>query len=427
MKDIPLNSLRQLFTVSADGTRCEFTEQLDRKVYARIADALTRIEGRWSKKENAFVFPFDVTADIEEIFTTGNLPKRNPLQLHPTPRNQVLDMIDASDSLKNKLETAEQRLADTGKPLRMLEPSIGLCGIADVVRELYPTVEIIGVELDDINVRLARQKGYDVTHNDFLQYPIPQCEEDRFDVILMNPPFMGRDFIKHIRHAQAMLRVNGNLVSVTPFNWMAGASAKADVMFLDEISRTSSMLTEPYPAGTYEKTDCVTCIVELMHEEMYRKHVTANKDHWLHVCTIELENDLEFRTRYDRASQELKQRMLLAELTKKRNVEGHPSVVEWADEVMVLLHDDEVMGGPLKAAPVKEMPVQAQVVQMPVPSVELPQVSCESLTVEPPAQPASAVEVEQIVQSFAPRDAFSMAAAARVPKMLKPFVMHSQR
>jgi predicted RNA methylase len=348
MTMINFTELRSHFTISDCGTRCKFNAQLERDVYSKIADALSRLEGKWSKKDDAFVFQYDAKEQIEEIFTTGNLPKRNPLQLHPTPRAQVLDMIESSDNARIHLANAGNR------KVRMLEPSIGRCGIADAVKELYPDVEIVGVELDAVNVKLARKKGYDVTHADFLTYPIPTSEEDKFDVVLMNPPFMGRDFIKHIRHAQAMLKADGALVSVIPFAWMATANKPVEIAFLDEATRTSSQLSTDYPAGTYDNTDCVTAIAEMVSKQAYEKQVANHKDYWLHVNCIEIENDSKFRNQFEKAkTTEEKRKLLAVALEQNRNNNKSPSVVEWLDDMLALVIDEDTANDELTASAVE--------------------------------------------------------------------------
>lgn len=428
------NELRKLFTVkTTEGeTRCEFHAQLERSDYKLIADALARIDGHWSKRDNACVFQYDASDDIEEIFRTGQLPKRNPLQLHPTPRQQVLDMIESSEALFAKLVSGQMRFEETGERLRMLEPSIGRCGIADVVRELYPHVDIYGVELDSINAKLAQAKGYNVTHGDFLEHPVPATEEDRFDVIIMNPPFMGRTFIKHVRHAQKMLKKNGHLVSVIPFEWMKSAQAKNETEFLDEISRTSSILREAYPAGTYETTDCVTCIAELMHPDAYQKRIAVEKDYWLHVSAIEIENDEKFRRKFDAANVAQQREMLQKELVRMRNEERAPSVVDWLDEMM-----EHLTHGADSDEQIEETDYSVedagQIESFAAPALEnSAQMMSVDAAVEPPAQQQQ-VEVEIETEKFVPAAAAkigiiqSVVAKASLPKLLPPTIFRSCR
>jgi hypothetical protein len=216
---------------------------------------------------------------------------------------------------------------------------------------------------------------------------------------------MGRDFIKHIRHAQAMLKKNGVLISVMPFAWMASASSKTECEFLDEVSRTSSMLREPYPAGTYENTDCVTCIVEMMHPEKYARYIEESKDYWMQLNAIEIENDSKFRVNFDRMKPNSKLDLLRRELTKKRNAEGIPSVIEWLDEMLVLLVDEndpyfnEVVGVALSSA-FHEKTAKVAVESVAVESVAVESVAVESVAVESVAVESVAVEsvaVESVV------------------------------
>lgn len=340
-----LTELRQLFTISDDGKQCVFHQQMERSTYTKVADILERLEGKWNKKAGAFVFPFNAKEMIEEVFTTGSIPTRNPNQFHPTPRQQVIDMLESSERLHLNLMFGTSNnnpdLPASERNIRVLEPSIGRLGIANVVKEKYPHVNIIGCEIDEVNVKIAREAGYDVIHGDFLQMPIPETEEERFDAVIMNPPFMGRDFLKHIRHAQKMLKRNGALVSVVPSEWMKSATSETEVAFLDEATRCSSEITTEYDKDTYESTNTTTRIVELMHPEDYKNLVAQNKGYWIHQAVVELENEYAFRVRFDEAGREYKKALLQRELKARRNIHKSPSVVEWMDEVLALLVDDE--------------------------------------------------------------------------------------
>lgn len=345
-----LTELRQLFTITEDGRQCAFHDQLDRSTYKKVADVLERLEGKWNKKAGAFVFSYDAKQVIEGVFESGVIPKRNPNQFHPTPRQQVLDMVESSERLQFNLmfgaTKCDPDLPAEQRNIRVLEPSIGRMGIANVVKELYPHVDIIGCEIDEVNVNIAREAGYEVTHGDFLSMAIPQTEVEKFDAIIMNPPFKGRDFIKHIRHAQKMLKKNGALVSVVPSEWMKTATSDVEVAFLDEVTRTSSEITTEYDKDTYESTDCTTRIVELVHPEAYAELVAKNKDYWLHLNVVEIENDYAFRVQFDDAGRDFKKALLLKELKARRNIHKTPSAVEWLDEMMALLsEDDEACAG----------------------------------------------------------------------------------
>ena len=58
----------------------------------------------------------------------------------------------------------------------------------------------------------ARAKGHTVITANFLECP-PQPE---FDRVVMNPPFYGKHYLKHVRHALKFLKPGGLLVAVLP-------------------------------------------------------------------------------------------------------------------------------------------------------------------------------------------------------------------
>lgn len=372
-----ISHLRELFTISDDGRQCIFHEQLERKTYDEIADILERLEGKWNRSSQAFIFQYDAAEIIEHVFASGEKPRRNPHQLHPTPRVQVLDMIESSERLKLNLTfgvdgwdpdtPAEQR------NIRVLEPSIGRCGIANVVKERYPHVNITGCEIDEVNVRLAREAGYAVIEGDFLQMPVPESEEEKFDAIVMNPPFQNRGFIQHIKHAQKFLRRKGVLVSVVPSEWMKSATSATEVAFMDEVTRTSSEITTEYDKDTYESTNTTTRIVELLHPEDYLELVNNNKDYWIHVNLIEMENEYKFREEFERAKGlERKHYLVERELKRRRNIEKTPSAVEWAHEVMLGLMEESEQVAHVDNTPKEDTVEQQQGVNIKTPKAEAP-------------------------------------------------------
>ena len=58
----------------------------------------------------------------------------------------------------------------------------------------------------------ARAKGHSVVTSNFLE----QVPVGDFDRVVMNPPFFGRHYAKHVRHAYKFLKPGGTLVSILP-------------------------------------------------------------------------------------------------------------------------------------------------------------------------------------------------------------------
>jgi len=99
---------------------------------------------------------------------------------------------------------------------RILEPSCGDGAILDALRR-YATknrlsLRATGVEYDAARAEATRAKGYGVMQANFLQVqPDPV-----FDFVLMNPPFYGKHYQKHVEHARKFLKPGGVLYAILP-------------------------------------------------------------------------------------------------------------------------------------------------------------------------------------------------------------------
>lgn len=127
------------------------------------------------------------------------------LQFYWSPR----DVIDRAIEFAGVFDLREWR-HNPPEPSRVLEPSCGDGRIMDAIRERGHRV--FGVECHAGRAAEARAKGHDVLTANFLECP-PKPE---FDIVVMNPPFYGRHYVKHVRHALRFLKPGGRLVSILP-------------------------------------------------------------------------------------------------------------------------------------------------------------------------------------------------------------------
>ena len=93
---------------------------------------------------------------------------------------------------------------------RVLEPSCGDGRILDEIRSRGSRG--FGIEVHAGRAAEARAKGHAVLTANFLEQPA----RPEFDMVVMNPPFYGRHYVKHVRHALKFLKPGGTLVSILP-------------------------------------------------------------------------------------------------------------------------------------------------------------------------------------------------------------------
>ena len=108
----------------------------------------------------------------------------------------------------------------------VLEPSCGEGALLDALRD-RGVMDVFGIEYDSDRANICKRKEYNVQRANFLE-TVPHRV---FDAVVMNPPFYGRHYEKHIRHALTHLKTGGQqLVAVLP------ATARYDHMLLEDLN-----------------------------------------------------------------------------------------------------------------------------------------------------------------------------------------------
>lgn len=127
------------------------------------------------------------------------------LQFYWTPREAV-DRLMEFAGVFNLREWRHNPPA----PFKVLEPSCGDGRIMDAVRERGH--DVFGIEYHAGRAAEARGKGHHVLTANFLECP-PRAD---FDIVVMNPPFYGRHYAKHVHHALRFLKPGGTLTTILP-------------------------------------------------------------------------------------------------------------------------------------------------------------------------------------------------------------------
>lgn len=140
----------------------------------------------------------DILADTEEEKPTKKQQSTalsKDLQYYPTPED-IVESIVANIHIE--------------KGTKILEPSCGCGRFMDAL--IKRGAKVFGIEFDSTRAEICRKKGHSVLQANFLEtVPIPE-----YDKVIMNPPFYGRHYAKHVSHALKFLKPGGTLTAILP-------------------------------------------------------------------------------------------------------------------------------------------------------------------------------------------------------------------
>jgi len=128
----------------------------------------------------------------------------------------------------------------------VLEPFCGCGRLLDALRSAGD--DPFGIEVDPARAAQCREKGHAVQCANFLE-TVPTGDYDR---VVMNPPFYGTHYARHVEHVLRYLHPNGVLTAILP------ATARYDHGLL-------SVSWEDLPVGAFSEngTNVNTCILTL--------------------------------------------------------------------------------------------------------------------------------------------------------------------
>ncbi len=142
-----------------------------------------------------YEFDYDPMPAITQVAISGLLPDDMSHQYYPT-RKRLADLAE--------------ELADIHQGHKCLEPSAGNGALAAKM----PTETTTCIEISPMRCKVLASKGYKVIEADFLSWAA-KCTE-RFDRILLNPPFANNRATLHLQAAAGLLENGGRLVAILP-------------------------------------------------------------------------------------------------------------------------------------------------------------------------------------------------------------------
>lgn len=160
---------------------------------------LLKEHGMW-----VWEFPYAAGKVLREVIASGRVPHDYAHQYFPTPKMLAERCIE---------------LANIQPGMTCLEPQAGLGGLAC----LLPKQRTTCVELAPLRCLALSEMGFQkVVEGDFLTWSASTYE--RFDRIVMNPPFDQGRWRAHLEAAARMLAPGGRLVAILP----SGAAKLSD-------------------------------------------------------------------------------------------------------------------------------------------------------------------------------------------------------
>lgn len=163
------------------------------KFTARQAGEVLEAIGGVKQKLGYYQFDYDPKRVLNEVIASGCIPDHKSHQFYPTP---------------SELAELAVSYADLQDGMTSLEPSAGHGGIADHMHVGVTTC----VEVSDLHCQILQEKGHRWIGGDFLKLDIT----DRFDRVVMNPPFSDGRWQAHVEHAAKLLNSGGKLVAIVP-------------------------------------------------------------------------------------------------------------------------------------------------------------------------------------------------------------------
>lgn len=249
-----------LARASVEGRVLKLPGQLARADYERVDKVLKGLGGKWDRKAGGHVFPFDPSELLGDAVEEGTYSNRQQdLQLFETPPGLAARMC---------------QLAGLGGPFKLgglgkvvLEPSAGRGRIVNAIHETQAIVT--AVEIDETNVRSLScmrtppSSSLIVHRADFLLWAARHADE-RFDAVVMNPPFSRNQDVDHIMAAWPLVKPGGRLVSICSLHAFMASERKCEHFchWLEDVEAS----VDDLPAGTFKEsgTMVATKLVEIL-------------------------------------------------------------------------------------------------------------------------------------------------------------------
>ena len=218
------------------------------EAYDKLKPIIEYLGGHWREKVKKFVFKNDVEKIIFDCIENGvdvteKYKWQEKTQFYPTPEKVAKRVVE---------------LAEIKEGMSLLEPSAGRGNLLDVIPVFC---NILCVEPLIENSDILRKKGYNHTVETFESFK--ENTTQKFDRIVMNPPFAGQKDALHLMMAFELLEQKGVLTAIISENALYYQTDISDTLrsFLKE----HNAYIENIPSNAFEEsgTTIETVIVKI--------------------------------------------------------------------------------------------------------------------------------------------------------------------
>ena len=237
-----------LRAATLDGNNMVLNSQLDPAKYKKVMKVAELIGFKWNKKLKCHTGEGDSVDKLREALEGGKVvDEKKTYQFYETPD-------EAADKLA--------QLACIKAGHRVIDPSAGKGALIRAIQRCCPNLGIIyacelnekmASDLATLSVAscIAGHGAVKVICGDFLLH------NEKYDRIVMNPPFCNLQDCEHVKHAYDLLLPGGRLVAIMSKSWKHIDSNRKAINFrlwIEDLVQEGRCSWENLPAGTFSKS-----------------------------------------------------------------------------------------------------------------------------------------------------------------------------
>lgn len=225
----------------------DFATELVTKLNRKSVSVPWILDAAHDKRKRLSSMNIETAAEFRAMmqeYIASQEQQKQPDKVKELERKMVGRRNDGLDFFPTPAELASEMIETAGieEGMSILEPSAGMGHIADQIRQAGFEPDV--VEISGDRRELLEAKGYNLVDRDFFDVT------EKYDRIIMNPPFSDRRDFAHVQHAYTLLKPGGRLVAIVGEGVFFGSDKKAQDFrdWFESVGGTDEKLAE----GTFQ-------------------------------------------------------------------------------------------------------------------------------------------------------------------------------